>query len=84
VPCSVTIKGSALKEIERLSAGDRQRVVAAIDGLRQNPRAGTQLKGEHTGLRRIRVGSFRIIYEVKDQALVVLVLRVGHRRDLYR
>lgn len=84
MPCSLKIKGSALKEIERLSAGDRRRVVAAIDGLRENPRAGTQLKGEHTGLRRLRVGSFRVVYEVQDEALVVLVLRVGHRRDVYR
>jgi mRNA interferase RelE/StbE len=84
VPCSVQIKASALREIEKLPATDRRRVVEAIDGLRQNPRAGTQLKGEHTGLRRIRVEAFRIIYEVQDAALVVLALRLGHRRDVYR
>ena len=84
MPYSIRIKGSALKEIRRLLAADRARVVAAIDGLRHNPLAGTQLKGQLTGLRRIRVGTIRIIYEVRNQELVVLVLRVGHRRDIYR
>jgi mRNA interferase RelE/StbE len=84
VPYSLKIKGSALKEIERLTPANRRRVVAAIDGLRHDPGAGTLLKGQLTGLRRIRVGSLRIIYEVRNEELVILVLRVGHRRDVYR
>ena len=84
MPYSLKIKGSALKELESLSAADRARVVAAIDGLKRSPLAGTLLKGQHTGLRRIRVGSFRIIYEVRNEELVILVLRVGHRREIYR
>ena len=81
---SLKIKGSAAKEIERLPPEDRSRVVAAIDGLKEHPHLGTLLKGQLTGLRRIRVGRYRVIYEVQDDVLVVLVLRVGHRRDVYR
>jgi len=81
---SLKIKGSAVKDIERLPAADRRRVVAAIDGLKEHPQAGTLLKGKFTGLRRIRVGRFRVIYEVQESVLLVLVLRVGHRRDVYR
>ncbi len=81
---SLKIKGSALKEIGELPKDDRARVVAAIDGLANNPHQGTLLKGRHTGLRRIRVGRYRVLYEVQRTALVVLVLRVGHRRDVYR
>lgn len=81
---SLKIKSSAAKDIHRLPADDRRRVVAAIDGLREQPHQGSQLKGQLTGLRRIRVGRYRIIYEVQDGALVVLVLRVGHRKDIYR
>lgn len=81
---SLTIKASAVKEIQRLPSDDRRRVAVAIDGLREQPHQGTQLKGSHTGLRRIRVGRYRVIYEVQRAALVVLVLRVGHPRDVYR
>ncbi|MBW2262795.1 MAG: type II toxin-antitoxin system RelE/ParE family toxin [Deltaproteobacteria bacterium] len=81
---SLKIKGSAAKEIRRLSPEDRSRVVAAIDGLKEQPHLGTLLKGQLTGLRRLRVGCYRVIYEVQDDVLVVLVLRVGHRRDVYR
>jgi mRNA interferase RelE/StbE len=42
------------------------------------------LKGEFSGLRRIRIGNYRVAYEVHDQELVVLVIRIGHRRGVYR
>jgi mRNA interferase RelE/StbE len=84
VTYSLKIKNSAAREIKRLSLQDRVRVVAAIDGLKEQPHVGTLLKGQFTGLRRIRVGHHRVIYEVQDSVLVVLVLRVGHRRDIYR
>ena len=41
-------------------------------------------QGQHRGLRRVRVGTFRVVYEVLDEALIVLVVRVAHRRDAYR
>ena len=81
---SLKIKSSALKEIRRLPRDDRERVVATIGSLREQPHQGTQLKGAHTGLRRVRVGRYRIIFEVQEAVLVILVLRVGHRRDVYR
>ena len=81
---SLKIKSSALEEIKRLPRDDRHRVVGAIDGLREQPHQGALLKGMHTGLRRIRVGHYRVIFEVRNDALVILVLRVGHRRDVYR
>ena len=48
------------------------------------PCAGRVLKGEFSGLRRLRVGNYRIVYEVQAQQLVVLVVRIGRRRDIYR
>ena len=45
------------------------------------PLAGSALKGDLRGLRRVRVGNYRVVYEVLNDALVVLVVRVGHRRD---
>lgn len=81
---SVSIKQSAAKALAKIARDDRVRIVDAIDQLRTNPAAGGVLKGEYAGLRRIRVGSYRIVYEVQDQQLVVLVIRIGHRREVYR
>ena len=55
-----------------------------IDGLGEQPLKGSALKGELLGLRRVRVGNYRIVYETLDDALVVLVIRVAHRREVYR
>lgn len=81
---SVKIKNSAAKDLRKIDATARQRLVIAIDGLAENPYRGTTLKGSLTGLRRIRVGTYRVIYEIKDGELIVLVVRVRHRRQAYR
>ena len=81
---SVRIKGSAVKELARLPRDGRERLIEAIDGLGEQPLAGALLKGGLRGLRRLRVGSYRIVYEVLDDELVVLVVRVAHRRESYR
>ncbi len=82
--CAIRIKESAARELQRIERSDRERLIAAIDRLAENPFAGSALKGELRGLRRIRVGDYRLIYEVREQDLVVLVLRAAHRREAYR
>ena len=81
---SVQIKRSAVKELSRVTRADRPRIVAAIDDLANNPYRGSALKGELTGLRRIRIGSYRVIYEVREVELIILVVSAGHRKDVYR
>ena len=81
---SVQIKGSAAKSLRRIPRADRLRLIEAIDILRQSPNSGGTLKGEFAGLRRIRVGSYRVVYEVIDRELLVLVIRIGHRKNVYR
>jgi mRNA interferase RelE/StbE len=80
----VSIKQSAVKALESIARDDRLRIIEAIDQLKTNPTAGGVLKGEFSGLRRIRIGCYRVVYEVQDQQLVVLVVRIGHRREVYR
>ena len=63
---------------------DRMRMVAAIDRLAESPYFGRTLKGGLKGLRRIRVGDYRILYEIRQNELVVLVVRVVHRHEAYR
>ncbi len=55
-----------------------------IAGLSKNPRPSECKKLTSTGLYRIRTGSYRIVYEVHDDEVVVIVVKVGHRRDVYR
>ena len=81
---AIRIKASAARELQRIERPTRERLIAAIDRLAENPFAGRALKGELRGLRRIRVGDYRLLYEVRDGDLLVLVLRVAHRREAYR
>jgi len=81
---SVSIKQSALKSLKNIAREDRLRIIEAIDQLKVNPSAGGVLKGEYSGLRRIRIGSYRVVYEMHDEKLTVLVIRIGHRREVYR
>ena len=76
---SVRIKNSAAKELSQLPSDVRERLIDAIDGLSNQPLAGSVLKGGLRGLRRLRVGDYRIVYEALDDALVVLVVREAYR-----
>ena len=78
------IKPSAAKELQSLPAGDRKRVVARIQGLAADPRpAGTEkLSGDEK--YRLRQGDCRVLYSVEDAAKTLVVVKIGHRRDVYR
>ncbi len=81
---SIRIKRSAAKELARIPMPDRERLVAAIDRLAESPFVGETLKGQTRGLRRLRAGVYRVLYEIQKDALVVLVVGVAHRRRAYR
>ena len=81
---SIRIKESAAKELKRVAKSERTRIVAAIDRLPETPHLGTTLKGDMRGLRRLRIGDHRVLYEVRGDELVVLVVRIAHRRYAYR
>ncbi len=80
------IKPSAAKEIEAIDQKkDRQRIVAGIRLLADDPRPPGCEKLAGEGDRyRIRVGRYRVIYSVGDGELLVVVVRLGHRKDVYR
>ncbi|MCY4573736.1 MAG: type II toxin-antitoxin system RelE/ParE family toxin [Gemmatimonadetes bacterium] len=81
---SIRIKRSAARDLRRVPREDRLRIIRAIDHLAEQPLTGSVLKGGLRGLRRVRVGCYRVVYEVLDDELVVLVIRVSHRREAYR
>jgi len=80
---SIEFDARAAKELRKLARDVQQRIVYAVDALRVDPLAGKPLSG-FPHLRRIRAGDYRVIYTFKNDRLIVLVLRVGHRRDIYR
>ena len=82
----ILIKPSAVKEIEGVAQKkDRQRVVARIQSLAENPRPPGCQKLLGQGDRyRVREGHHRIIYSIDDEAKLVHVVKVGHRKDVYR
>ncbi len=81
----VEIQTSALRELKKLSRVLRARIEEKIDTLSEDPRPPgvVKLKGK-IGLYRIRAGEYRIIYQIKDDVLQVLVVHVRHRREVYR
>ena len=78
------IKPSAGKEIKALPKQDRRRIVAKITSLSDDPRPPGCEKLSGYDQYRIRQGNYRILYEIHDFELVVLIVKVGHRRDVYR
>ncbi|MCW2134423.1 type II toxin-antitoxin system RelE family toxin [Arthrobacter sp. VKM Ac-2550] len=81
----IRLTHAAERSLRKLDAKARIRVAAAIELLQHNPRPPTAKKlVGGSGEYRIRTGDYRIIYEINDGALVILVLRVGHRREIYR
>ncbi|RRC95082.1 type II toxin-antitoxin system RelE/ParE family toxin [Schaalia canis] len=76
---------SAVKYLRKLDRSTQRRLLNAIEGLAKDPTPprSIQLKGGQ-GERRIRVGDYRVIYEINNGELIILVLKIGHRRDVYR
>ncbi len=73
----------AAKQFKTLSSQEQQRLKSKIDNLELEPRPSgvTKLSGEQN-LYRIRVGNYRVIYSTEDAKLIILVVKIGHRRDL--
>jgi mRNA interferase RelE/StbE len=82
---TVEMTPGATRDLKRITGATRRRIVSAIEALATNPlhRGAVKIAGKDNAFR-VRVGVYRILYEIHDQRLVVLVVRVGHRRVVYR
>jgi mRNA interferase RelE/StbE len=84
VSYGLSILRRAQKELAQISLGDYERIVAAIRDLADNPRpAGCRKLTGREGWR-IRIGDFRVLYEIDDRGRSVTIIHVGNRRDVYR
>lgn len=80
----VRIKKSVAKDLDPIPKKDVQRIVAAINGLADNPRPPQSLKLSGVEKYRLRCGVYRILYEIHDEVLIICVVKVAHRKDAYR
>lgn len=78
-------KRSAIKELEKLPRPMHSKIVSAVDNLASNPypQGVRKLVGTENSYR-IRVGDYRVLYNIIENRLIVEIVRVGHRKDIYR
>lgn len=82
---AVLVAPAAVRQLRKLPPDARRRVQAAIELLAESPRPpGAKKLAGGTGDWRVRTGDYRIIYEIRDAELIVLVVAAGHRRDIYQ
>ena len=81
----VEFLSSAAKEFRSLDGGIKRRIISIVDKLIENRRPeGVRKLHGYKNLYRIRVGSYRVVYEIDDEARLIRVTRVRHRREVYR
>jgi mRNA interferase RelE/StbE len=80
----IGFRASAEKELRKLPASDLARLIECISSLGGNPRPQGSLKLSQGEKFRLRQGDYRIVYSVDDDEKAVLIVKIGHRRDIYR
>jgi mRNA interferase RelE/StbE len=79
------LSATAEKQLKKLVRGEQIRLLQAIKGLPEEPRPhGCRKLRGYVNVYRVRVGAYRVLYSIEDNRLVVLVLKIGHRREIYR
>lgn len=80
----LVFKESVSKDLKDVPKQDVQRILERIHLLRNDPYSAGSVKLSGKNYYRVRQGNYRILYEIKDRQLVVVVVKVGHRREVYR
>jgi mRNA interferase RelE/StbE len=80
----IVFRKSVAKDLRQLPAKDLKKILAKIDSLAEDPRPVGVQKLSAASYYRVRQGAYRIVYDIQDDALVVCVIKVGHRSRVYR
>jgi mRNA interferase RelE/StbE len=80
----IEIKKSAIKELHSIPQKDIQKIITKIKSLSSNPKPQGCTKLTNREDYRIRVGNYRIIYSINDDILIIIVIKLGHRKEIYR
>jgi mRNA interferase RelE/StbE len=80
---SVIFQSRAEKFLKKLDGIHQKMIVEKLKELEQNPELGKPLTGNLTGLWSLRIGDYRTIYQIKHNELIILILKIGHRKNVY-
>jgi len=80
----ILVAQSVYKDLDGIPANDVRRIVTAIEGLAEDPRPPQSRKLSGEEKYRLRCGVYRVLYEIRDDELVVFVVKARHRKDVYR
>ena len=81
---SLAFKKSVAKDLRTIPNSDVKRILNCIESLRENPRAEGCIKLSGEEKYRVRQGVYRIVYEIQDKELIILVVKVAHRSHVYK
>ena len=84
---NIELSPAAAKFLERLARANRkiyERIARTIDSLKNNPFGGKKLLGELSRMRSLRVGEYRILYLIVEKITLIQVIKVAHRKEVYR
>lgn len=80
---TVILQSSAEKDFKKIDRQIQERILKKLSDLEQDPNIGIPLTGNLAGLWKLRIGDYRVVYQIKNQELIVLVLKIGHRKNVY-
>ena len=80
----ISIKKSAVKELKDIPKKELRKIIKHIQSLAQNPRPQGSQKLSGQGRFRIRQGDYRIVYSIEDKGSIIDIVKIGHRREIYR
>lgn len=74
----------AVRNLEKIAKLEKNKIFKGIELLKENPDLGKQLVGPLKGLRSLRIGKYRVIYKKENQIITIIILAIGHRKDVYK
>lgn len=80
----ILVRKSVYKDTQSIPVKDLQRILKAISGLSEEPKPPQSRKLSGEEKYRLRCGSYRVVYEIRNTELIICVVRVRHRKDMYR
>jgi len=83
MPYEVILTEEAETFLKKCDKSVKDRILDKLEDLQENPRAGKPLTASLAGLWSLRIGDYRAIYQIRDNELIVVVIRMGHRKNIY-
>lgn len=80
---SVNLDDNAVKFLKKTDKSEGKRILDKLESLKDNPELGKPLTGNFAGLWNLRIGKYRALYRILNDRLIIVVIRIGHRKNVY-